>query len=612
MSSTATYTNSTPLGDDDSILGPDPRAPSIDVTFATPDYTPDLSRVPTAEQDDTLAVLKTTLSKGNMGEAYENLANARTSSTYVHPEEDLYELRPSASVRGRRKSSLHPIERRLSSIKGLAEELGSPAIPIKHGAPPEVGSLTKEIIFVLVCSSGQLLFASLQGNVNVNQETFKSTLGLQSSQLPWLNGSFLVALGLSVIIAGSVTDLAPPRLVIVAAFAWLMLWNIVGCFCLTPERAILYFLSRAFQGLAIGVLVSGSMSILGRVYKPGLRKTRVFSAMAAMAPFGFWIGALQGGAFSSNLVWIFGTNTIISFLLCVAAYFTIPALTPIADIAGSDVPSLRSFDWQGATCIGVSFICLLYGLTQGSVANWAVYTYILVIVGVLALGLFFWIESRVARPLIPNRLWKTKGFAPLMGAYFLGFGSFVGAWQFYAMQFFLRIQGKSAIIVALYLLPNAIMGVLATFIVSRLLHIVPGHWIYIASMLAFALGPAFFLPQTPHTTYWALSMPGIALATFGPDLSFAAASIFITSNVARSYQGSAGSLLVTIQNLSSAIMTAVSDAIGSQVDKQENGDIGLKGLKAIWWFALGASLLGALITAAAVRIPKEEEKEHVT
>ncbi|KAF2771738.1 MFS general substrate transporter [Teratosphaeria nubilosa] len=518
----------------------------------------------------------------------------------------MQELHPTISVRDRRKSSPN---RRLS---GLAIEAGTPVLPISQGIPKELGNLTKEIIFILVCSSGQLLFAALQGNVNVNQQTFQTALGLKSTQLPWLNGSFLVALGLSVIIAGSLTDLAPPRLVIVSSYLWLTLWDIVGCFCLTPSRNILYFLVRAFQGFAVGVLVSGSMSILGRVYNPGMRKTRVFSAMAAMAPFGFWLGALQGGAFSYHLEWIFGSTAIISGLLCVAAYYTIPHLPPQADVAGGDAPSIRNFDWKGACCIGVSFICLLFGLTQGSVANWAPYTYILIILGFLALTLFAYVESRVARPLIPNRLWKTKGFTPLMVAYFLGFGGFVGAWQFYAMQFFLRIQHKSAITVALYLLPNAIMGVLATFIVSRLLHIVPGHYIYIASMLAFALGPAFFLPQTPTTTYWALSMPGIALATFGPDLSFAAASIFITSNVARSYQGAAGSLLVTIQNLSSAIMTAVSDAIGSQVDSGENGEIGLQGLKAIWWFAMGACLVGAVVTGVAVRIPKEEEKEHVT
>lgn len=186
-----------------------------------------------------------------------------------------------------------------------------------------------------------------------------------------------------------------------------------------------------------------------------------------------------------------------------------------------------------------------------------------------------------------------------------------GAWQFYAIQFWQKYQSVSPLTTALYFLPNAIVGVLATFIVSKTLHVLPGHWILTASMVCFALGPAFFLPQSPSTTYWALSMPGVALATLGPDMSFAAAAIFITSSVPRSYQGSAGSLLVTVQNLTSAIFTSISDSIGVRVDELPDGSIGLDGMRAIWWFGFAAAMTGALITASLVRIPKAEEKEHV-
>jgi len=544
-----------------------------------------------------------------MGDALENLYKTQTSRSQATTGGDL----------GYEESG------------GLSPSAGS------RGRPVELSSLTTELIFVIVCSSGQLFFSFFQGNVNVNQQAFRRALGIQNSELPWMVGSYLVALGLSVILSGSLSDLMPPRLVVVVAFVWLTIWNIVGVFSLTPERATLFFFMRAMQGLSVGVIVSGSMSILGRVYAPGLRKTRVFSAMAAMAPFGFWLGAIQGGALTAHLPWIFGSNAILCGLCAVAAYFTIPALRPVADLPGVDAPTIRDFDWKGAILATAGCVCLLFGLTQGTITHWSPYTYALIIVGAALLAAFFFVEHKVHRPLIPNSLWKTTGFAPLMAAYFLGFGGFVvrleilpifthdhcrdmtrltllsqGAWQFYAMQFFLNIQNKSALTVALYLLPNALMGVLATFIVAKLLHRIPGHYIYMVSMVAFALGPAFFLGNRPSTTYWALSMPGIALATFGPDMSFAAASIFITSNVPRSYQGSAGSLLVTIQNLSSAIMTSVGDSIAAEVDTLPDGTIGLEGLRAAWWFALAAALTGALITAVAVRIPKEVEKEHVT
>ncbi|CAI7664833.1 unnamed protein product [Penicillium bialowiezense] len=498
-----------------------------------------------------------------------------------------------------RKPSIS-VSRRRDDLSG--EESASPTRG-KQGVPPELPNFTAELIMIFVCSAGLMLFSFLLGDMLAPQEQIKKALGITSTEIPWVVGAFNTANGLSVIISGSLTDLMPPKLLMVGAFAWLAVWNIIGAFTLHPSRYVLFFVMRAMQGLAIGVLVSGSMSILGRVYTPGIRKNRVFSAMAATAPFGFSLGAIQGGALYQHLPWIFGSNAIICALLCVAAWYTIPSLRPMADVAGTEAPSLKDFDYIGGFCAAGG--C-------GPVASWSPYTYILIIISfILFIGLFF-AERKAFRPLIPNRLWRTPGFTPLMIAYFLGFGSFFGCWQFYAIQFWLRIQHASPIAVALYHIPNAVVGVLATIIVAKTLHLVPGHYIYAVSMLAFTLGSAFFLPQTANTSYWALSFPGIVLVTFGPDLAFAAASIFITSNVERSYQGSAGALLVTNQNLSSAIMTSVADAIGTRVDRGANGEIGLDGLHAIWWFALAVQLLGALVTIIWVRIPKEEEKEHVT
>lgn len=555
----------------------------------------DLHKVPTTR----------TRRGSHMGEALENLASSLSHHHDGHLELDAVPSR--RSERSTRRSFRHASPRRMPD---LAEEAGSPSEAKYQGIPPEIGSFTAEVIFVFVCSAGLMLFSFLLGDITVNQEEFKRSLGISNSELPWLLGAYTTPLSLSVVISGSLSDLAPPRMIMVCAFAWLLVWNIVGVFA--TEKAILFYIVRAMQGLAIGVLVSGSMSILGRVYKPGRRKNQVFSAMSATAPFGFWLGGIQGGALKSYLYWIFGSNAILSGICLVAAYTTIPPLRPVADVAGTDAPTIRDFDFIGAGFAVTGCICLLFGLTQGSVVQWSPYTYALVVVGILLLIAFFFVERWVSRPLIPNSLWKTKGFTPLMVAYFLGYGAFSGAWQFYAVQFWLRIQNHEPLTVALYLLPNAIVGVLATWLVSKTLHIVPGHFIYLTAMFAFALGPVFFLPQTSGTTYWALSLPGIALVTFGPDLSFAAASIYITSNVPRSYQGSAGSLLVTMQNLSSAVMTAVADAVGTGVDRGPSGDIGLEGLRAIWWFALACEVVAGCITLFWVRIPKEEEKEHVT
>lgn len=311
-----------------------------------------------------------------------------------------------------------------SSHTSLAQEHGSPHLPISQGVPPELPNLLSEIIFVLICTVGQLVSALLIGHVTVTQAVFATALGIPPSQIPWLLGAFMLASGLSVIIFGSLADLAPPKPLMVGAFLWELVWNVVAAVAISPRLKILFFVARAMQGLAVGVLVSTSMSILGRVYSPGIRKTRVFSLMAAGSPFGYWLGCLQAGALSSHLPWIFGSTAIFIAVCTLAAQLTIPPLRPAKDNVNTEAPLLRHFDYIGAGLASLGCSLIIFGLTQGSSAHWNPYTYSSIILGFIMLIGFYFFEKRVTRPLIPNKLWRTPGFSALLVSYSLGLGAY--------------------------------------------------------------------------------------------------------------------------------------------------------------------------------------------
>lgn len=253
--------------------------------------------------------------------------------------------RRAESVAGRRPSH---------GAGGFEDESGSPTEPMSQGVPPELPNLLAEIIFVAVCSAGQVVFSLTYGHATVVQFPLRDALGIEAAQTPWLLGSSLLASGLSVIIAGSLADLAAPKLLMVGAFLWQAVWNGVIAGAIRPELKVLFFVARAMQGLSVGILVSASMSILGRVYNPGIRKTRVFSAMAGASPLGFWIGCLQGGALgAAHLPWIFGSTAVFLGLCALAAQLTLPDLSPAKDSMDSDAPSLKQFDYLGAALASV-------------------------------------------------------------------------------------------------------------------------------------------------------------------------------------------------------------------------------------------------------------------
>lgn len=347
---------------------------------------------------------------------------------------------------------------------------------------------------------GLFLFALFLGNAVINQAVFPAKLGVSEGNTPWLIGSFLLPNGIAVIITGSLADLSDPKILMIIGFVWLVIWNVIVVFSTRPSLPVLLFVVRAMQGLAIGVLQATSMSLLGRVYSPGIRKTRVFSVMSATVPIGFLVGCLQGGALTAHLPWIFGSNAIMSFVCAVASLPGIPSFNPKHNPSGTPL-SLKDFDTVGALLAAIGCGLIILGLTQGVPSGWSPYTYSLIIVGVLFLFLFYLAERRTTRPLVDNRLWLTPGFLSLAISYLLGYGAYVGGWMFFAVQFLLTIRHHAPITVALYFIPNMICGILATYTVSETLHLFPGHWILIAGMVANTMGPVFFIPQTPNTTY---------------------------------------------------------------------------------------------------------------
>lgn len=79
----------------------------------------------------------------------------------------------------------------------------------------------------------------------------------------------------------------------------------------------------------------------------------------------------------------------------------------MADVAGTEAPTLRQFDYIGGGFAAGGCVCLLFKLTQGPVTAWSSYTYVLIIPGLLLLAGLFFAEKAAIHPLIPNRLWRT-------------------------------------------------------------------------------------------------------------------------------------------------------------------------------------------------------------
>lgn len=477
--------------------------------------------------------------------------------------------------------------------------------------PLSLNSFSHELLFILICSAAQLWTNINVGNVTVTLLHIQKSFDLDDTQLPWLSGAFSLANGSLVIIFGSLADQIGAKKIFLGGCVWLIIWSVVAA---VSKSAIVFFVARAMHGSAAGALIPSSIALLGWAYQPGQRKNRVFSAVGAMAPLGFILGAIEGGVVTAftSWRWMFGFNAILLVPFSIAAYVVLPPDDPHISIT-----NLKEFDWLGSLFAASGFGLIVFGLTNGPVASWAPYTYSLLIAGICCLMIFVFIEkSHAAHPLMPIAIWKTKSFPVLMVASVLGWAGFA-AWQFYVALFYLRVEKASSLMTAAYLSPNGFIGILATFVCASTLHILPGHYLFATSCLAFGLGSVFYIPLSydPNLSYWFTGFIGIILSTFGPDMSFASASVFVTSNVKRKYQGAAGSLVNTTINISMSLGVGIAGIVESAYltskhIEEPTREETLESYRAAWFFSLGVTIVGTILTILFVRIPKTDEKAH--
>ena len=137
-----------------------------------------------------------------------------------------------------------PAERGQSGVD-LVTDIENFTVPSTQSRPSEFSNLAAEIVFILVCSVGPLLFALFNGHIEVNQEVLVRTFDIPDSTTPWLIGSYLLANGVSVSVCGSLVDLVPLRTFMFAAFSWMTIWNIVGAVTVTiTSRWVLFNIVR--------------------------------------------------------------------------------------------------------------------------------------------------------------------------------------------------------------------------------------------------------------------------------------------------------------------------------------------------------------------------------
>jgi MFS family permease len=461
----------------------------------------------------------------------------------------------------------------------------------------------QEALFILLIGLSQLFAVGGLGNTAFPVAQIGRALNATSiGQMSWFLASYSLCSGVFVVFFGRIGDHFGSKYVFLFGWLWLAIWSLV---CGFANNVILFDFARGMAGIGIGALVPNSIALLGRAFPPfSVKKNISFAILGFCAPAGYIFGGLIGGGFAQGVTWrwSFWFWAIGCLILGLATLVIVP------DRVGGPVAGLtfKDFDYLGLF-LGVTGLTLFsFAWNQAAVVGWEEpYTYALLIVGVFFISAFVVSQSRVAAPILPNELWKRKGFAPVIGAMAFGWMSF-GIFLYYTTTYLLIIRKVTPLTAVAQMTPLVIGGLVATACVGIFINRVSAQWIFGASMLSFLIGDLLMSFFDYSTNYWAFVFPACLLVVGGPDLSFASSGIIISNVVLPEEQGVAGSLVSAVVHYSLSIGLGIAATVETHVDKH-GSDI-VAGFEGALWLGIGFAAVALLIVVLFVRDHRFDHK----
>ncbi|KAL7816701.1 MFS general substrate transporter [Trichoderma gracile] len=477
---------------------------------------------------------------------------------------------------------------------------------------PHPQSLAVEIPFVVTLCLAQLLAQAGLAQCIAPLHIIGNSFGTQDAgQLSWMPAAYSLTVGTFILIAGRLGDLFGHKTIFVVGFAWYGLWSLLAGVSVWSRSIVFFDVCRAFQGMGPAFAVPSAVAIIGRTYPPGRRKAMIFSLFGATAPGGFVLGAVFSSLFAQFVwwPWAYFVMAMVCALVATAGILIIPR-TPGAAGLRSQAPLWKIIDVPGAAAGVTGLVLVNFAWNQAPVAGWSTpYVYVLLIIGFFFLGLFAWLETRAAYPLLPTKLFSGHlGF--VLACIAAGWSSF-GIWLLYLWQIVEEIRGYSPLQGSAQFSAAAVSGACAAFTTGLILGKLRPSFVMFMAMTAFTVGGILVATVPAHQIYWAQTFVSVVVMPWGMDMSFPAATIILSEALPKEHQGLAASLVNTVINYSISIGLGIAGTVQSQISPGKSEQEILRGCRSAFYVGIGLSSLGVMVaTLFIVDESRRHAREH--
>jgi EmrB/QacA subfamily drug resistance transporter len=442
-------------------------------------------------------------------------------------------------------------------------------------------------LIVLCC--GTLMIVLDTTIVNVALPSIRTDLGFTETSLAWVVNAYLLTFGGFLLLGGRLGDLFGHRRLFLGGISLFTLASLV-CGLSTSQGLLIG--ARAVQGLGGAVVSAVGLSLTMTLFTEQSERAKAMGVFGFVAAGGGSIGVLLGGVLTDVLDWhwIFLVNIPIGVAVVLLSLRLLPS--------GSAAAGTR-LDLAGAVTITSALMLAVYAIVNGNQAGWTSAQTLGLLGGALAvLGVFVAIESRVAAPLMPLRLFRRPNIR-ISNVTAVLWAAAMFAWFFLSALYLQLVLGYSPLQVGLAFLPaNLIMGAFSIGLSAKLVMRFGIRRPLFVGLLLAAAGLALFVRAPVHGSFALDVLPSMILLGFGAGIAFNPMLLAAMSDVAPEEAGLASGLVNTAFMMGGALGLAVLASLAASRTNSLTGS-GHSHLTALVGGYHAAFLVGAAFAVAA-------------
>lgn len=265
---------------------------------------------------------------------------------------------------------------------------------------PAMSSTRRNVIFAAI-ALGMLVAALAVTTAAAVLPTIVADLGGRRHQ-SWIVTAYLLSATSVIPIAGKLGDLLGRKRIFEVALA---MFVVASLLCGLSQSMLMLVICRALQGVSGGAMGVTASALAGEI-APLRQRGRYQGILGAVFGIATVTGPLAGGFLSDHLNWrwAFWINVPVTLVILLVAVSAIPKsarnLAPVIDYLGMLLVIVAATGLTMATIWGGTRYAwdspVIIGLFVGSG---------------LMLGVFGWVESRVAAPILPPHLFHNPTFS---------------------------------------------------------------------------------------------------------------------------------------------------------------------------------------------------------